>query len=118
MTADIPWRDDGATMICPVDGTVFAVSGRRRYCSDRCRQKAWARRRHTPPTPVVVAAPSGPRRPHTIYECDTCGTRALGQQRCDECGGFARRVGLGGLCPQCDEPVAAQELIDIIEPHR
>lgn len=115
MTANIPWRDDGATMICPVDGTAFAAIGRRRYCSDRCRRAAWARRRQPSPTPVVVAPPSGPRRPITVYECDACGTRALGQQRCDECGTFMRRVGLGGLCPCCDEPVAAAELIDVLD---
>ena len=115
MTANIPWRDDDATMICPVDGTAFAASGRRRYCSDRCRRTAWARRRQSPPTPVVIPAPPGPRRPVTVYECDACGTRALGHQRCEECGAFTRRVGLGGLCPCCDEPVAAAELIDVAE---
>jgi hypothetical protein len=118
VTANTPSRDDDATMICPVDGTAFAAGGRRRYCSDRCRRAAWARRRQSPPTPVVVATPPGPRRPVTVYECDACGIRALGQQRCDECGAFMRRLGLGGLCPCCDEAVAAEELIDVVESTR
>ncbi|MGH2364008.1 MAG: hypothetical protein ACRDHX_05070, partial [Chloroflexota bacterium] len=39
------------------------------------------------------------------YECSGCGVRLLGEQRCPDCGLFARRLGLGGLCPHCDEPV-------------
>lgn len=46
----------------------------------------------------------------TVYECDACGSRALGEQRC-ECGTFARRVGIGGCCPECDAPVAVEELV-------
>ena len=63
--AVIPWRDDDATMPCPVCGSAFVVGGRRRYCSDGCRASAWARRRRSSPPPVVVMAPPGPRRPHT-----------------------------------------------------
>lgn len=110
-----PSRDDDATMDCPVCGSGFVVTGRRRYCSDSCRRAAWARRHHTPPAAVVVPAPAGSRRPHTVYQCDTCGLRALGEQRCEECGTFMRRVGLGGSCPSCDDPVAASELIDVVE---
>jgi DNA polymerase II large subunit len=46
----------------------------------------------------------------TVYECD-CGARAVGRQRCTECGTFMRRVGIGGACPHCDEPVAVVELV-------
>ncbi len=110
-----PWRDDDATMPCPVCGSAFVVGGRRRYCSDGCRASAWARRRRSSPPPVVVMAPPGPRRPHTVYECDGCGLRALGEQRCEDCGVFMRRIGLGGSCPACDDPVAACELIEVVE---
>lgn len=51
-----------------------------------------------------------PRRPITVYECD-CGARALGDQRCGECGLFMRRIGIGGSCPTCDDPVAIIELL-------
>ncbi|MGI8806602.1 MAG: hypothetical protein ACR2KK_01865 [Acidimicrobiales bacterium] len=110
----VPSSDDDATM-CPVCGCAFVVTGKRRYCSDRCRRTAWARRHHSPPAVVVVPAPAGSRRPHTVYECDACGLRALGEHRCEDCGTFMRRVGLGGPCPSCDDPVAAGELIDVVE---
>ncbi|MGH2608690.1 MAG: hypothetical protein ACRDHF_06325 [Tepidiformaceae bacterium] len=47
----------------------------------------------------------------TIYECPACDIRYLGQQRCADCGVFCRRVGPGGLCPHCDEPVALADLL-------
>ena len=63
------------------------------------------------PAPVVAPAPGRPRRPDTVYECDSCGARTLGDQRCDTCGTFMRRVGLGGLCIHCDEPIAVNDLL-------
>lgn len=36
--------------------------------------------------------------------------RYLGAQYCPDCQTFCRRVGPGGLCPQCDEPVAYVDL--------
>jgi hypothetical protein len=47
----------------------------------------------------------------TVYECDNCGSRALGEQRCEQCGTFMSRVGIGGCCPSCDEPIAVAELV-------
>ncbi len=46
----IPLRYDSVTMICPC-GNEFSPSGRRRYCSDACKQKAWRSRHATPPIP-------------------------------------------------------------------
>lgn len=112
-----PARDDEATVPCPVCGGAFVVTGRRRYCSDGCRRSAWARRQPSPPV-VVVVAPAGSRRPHTVSACDDCGRRALGERRCEDCGSFMRRVGLGGPCPSCHEPVAAGELIEVVESRR
>lgn len=102
-------------MTCPSCGGAFGASGRRLYCSDRCRRAAWARRRQSPPTPVVLAQALGPSRPITVYECDGCGLRALGSQYCEDCRTFMRRIGLGGQCPSCDEPVAATELVEVVE---
>ena len=82
MTTDIPSRNDGVTITCPVCGRRFQPSGRRRHCSDACRQAAW-RRRHTPPTPQPPLPPKGHRRAATVYQCPSCDTRTLGQQRCD-----------------------------------
>ena len=105
-------RDEGATVPCPVCDVGFVASGRRRYCSDRCRCRAWRRRRRPAPVPVVVP-PAGPgRRAITIYECAACGTRSLGDQRCEDCGSFMARVGVGGLCPHCYEPVAVRDLVE------
>lgn len=79
----------------------------RRYCSPACRQAAH-RRRQAQPRPLAARTP----RAQMIYECPACGVRALGEQRCAECGVFCARVGPGGPCPHCDEPVALADLIE------
>jgi hypothetical protein len=108
---DTPLRHDAVTIPCPRCATPFTPAGKRRYCSDACKAAAYRRRTHTAVAPVVLP-PARPRKPITVYECDTCGTRALGEQRCDPCGTFMRRIGLGGHCPHCDEPVAITDLLD------
>jgi hypothetical protein len=99
-----PVRDDGATT-CGVCGTGFHAVGRQRHCSTLCRQTAWRRRRAAPVEPVVAKA-------DTVYECDGCGERYIGQQRCEICNLWCRRVGPGGCCPHCDDAVALNDLID------
>lgn len=111
MTDATPSRDDTATMNCPVCRSFFAASGRKRFCSDACRRLAWKRQHQAPSVPIVIPPPGRPRRPLTVYECAACGTRAVGEQRCGDCGTFMARVGLGGHCPHCDEPVAVADLI-------
>jgi hypothetical protein len=37
--------------------------------------------------------------------------RYLGEQYCSDCRSFCRRIGPGGTCPHCDEPVAINDLI-------
>ena len=110
MTHEPPLRHDTVTITCPICDHAFTPSGRRRFCTDACKATAY-RRRHTQPAPVVVPA-TQPRRPITVYECATCGNRALGQQRCDDCNIFMTRIGYGGLCPSCSEPVAVNDLLD------
>ena len=108
-----PSRDDSVTIrACLACGQQFTPSGRRRWCSDACKQAAY-RRRATPPAPAPAPAlPAGrPKRPVTVYQCDECGYRALGNQRCDDCGTFMTAAGIGGLCPSCDEPVAISDLL-------
>lgn len=34
----------------------------------------------------------------------------LDEQRCPDCSLFARRIGEGGNCPHCEEPVALSDL--------
>jgi len=117
--ADAPCRNDGVTIegrtiACPICERGFRPVGRRRFCSDACRQAAW-RGRH--PEKLVTAILLPPRTPRsaTVYECPSCQTRSLGEQRCPDCNTFGRRVGPGGLCPSCDEPVAVTDLLD--DPH-
>jgi hypothetical protein len=106
-----PWRDDSVTMrTCPACAQPFARSGRRRWCSDACKQAAY-RRRATPPLPAPAVPAIRPRRPVTVYECGECGLRALGSQHCPDCKTFMSTVGIGGLCPSCDEPIAIQDLL-------
>ena len=58
-----------------------------------------------------LGAPRSPKS-STVYACDACGTRLLGQQRCEECATFMRRLGPGGHCPHCQEALAITELVD------
>ena len=94
-------RNDTATIPCPQCQTPFTPHGRRQWCT--CRQAAW-RRRHTAPRAVL------PTKDATIYQCPNCETRYLGQQRCPDCNTWCRRIGPGGTCPHCDEPVAISDL--------
>lgn len=102
---------------CPIcqTGTVLP---RARYCSDACKQRAYRLRQAASVPADRVAQPVEPRRrrtlvAHTVYECPACETRLLGEQRRPDCGVFCRRLGLGGPCPHCDEPVL---LADILPP--
>jgi predicted RNA-binding Zn-ribbon protein involved in translation (DUF1610 family) len=46
-----------------------------------------------------------------IYECPDCGERQAGIRRCEDCNLFMRRLGPGGSCPHCDEPVLISDLL-------
>jgi hypothetical protein len=97
-------------MNCPLCQRSFTPVGRQKFCSDACRAAAYRRRRDVTRAPIVLPK-TQPRRPITVYECDSCGERALGEQRCQTCATFMRRIGLGGCCPACDEPIAVGELL-------
>lgn len=94
------------------------LSGRGRSCSAACRQRAF-RLRHT----ALPAFEDGLLRnalrrratltEHTVYECPICETRFLGERRCPECNRFCRVVGLGGACPDCEQPVVLSELLEL-----
>ena len=104
---------------CPVCQATLS-SPRARYCSDACTQRAY-RLRQTDATPLDLDALTAELRSrralvaHTVYECPTCEARFLGEQRCPDCHIFCRRLGLGGLCPHCDDPVTLAELLGIEE---
>lgn len=112
----LPSRHDtvttrAATTACPRCHQPFTPVGRQIYCTDACRAAAYRRRRDAD-RPAVTVPPARPRKLSTVYECTDCGTRALGEQRCDDCGTFMNRVGYGGVCPCCDEPITVNELVD------
>jgi hypothetical protein len=98
-------RNDAA---CPACGAIFTRNGRRRYCTDACRQAAW-RRRAAPPG--LVLPPVRPRRQGTIYQCDACDGRYLAEQWCPACNRPCRRLGPGGHCP-CGELLTTDELLN------
>lgn len=105
-------RDDGVTSAtpCAACGRPFVPVGRKRHCSPACRQRAYRRRRRS-----LLPEAALTRRPpaETVYRCPSCEARLLGEQRCPDCQVFCLRVGPGGLCPHCDEPVAVADLIDL-----
>ena len=105
-----PSCHDGVTMTCPVCEGSFSRVGRRQFCSDACRAAAYRRRRNMGP-PALVLPKSRPRRPVTVYECDLCGERSLGEQYCEQCRTFMRRVGFGGSCPSCGDPIAVTDIL-------
>lgn len=97
------------TMTCGVCDEPFTPVGRQRSCSDACRAAAY-RARKAAARPVVAIPTAVSRVPITVYECDGCGARAVGEQRCADCARFMRRLGIGGACPHCDEAVTVAEL--------
>lgn len=99
-----PVRDESATIACPVCGLAFEPSGRRRYCSTRCRQSAFRQKTAALPKPVVAKA-------DTVYLCPVCEERYLGEQYCSDCRTFCRRLGPGGPCPCCDGAISVTELL-------
>lgn len=114
-------RDDGqgpppaaTCLLC----TAPRLSGRGRYCSAACRQRAF-RLRHTalPAAEEDLLRKALQRRKqlteHTIYECPSCEAQYLGERRCAECNRFCRARGLGGACSACAEPVLLSDLLDL-----
>ena len=99
-------RDNTATTpACPVCRAPFERSGRQRYCSTVCRQSAWRSKRAAPVEPVMA-------RSEVVYACPACDVRYLGEQRCDACNTWCRRLGPGAPCPCCDEPISISDLVD------
>lgn len=109
-TPNTPSCHDSVTTTCPICQHPFDPVGRQKFCSDACRAAAYRRRRDAG-RPAIAVPSHRPRRPLTVYECQDCGNRAVGEQHCADCGTFMRRVGLGGECPHCCEPVALTDLL-------
>ena len=118
-TDDQATTDGCGGRACPVCQATI-TSARARYCSDACKQRAY-RLRQTDSMPLDLEALTAELRSRlalvarTVYECPTCEARFLGEQRCPDCHVFCRRLGLGGLCPHCDDPVALADRLGLKE---
>ena len=99
-----PVRNVSVTATCGVCGGSLPPGRARRWCSDACRQAAFRIRRAAP-------RPALPVRTDTVYECPNCEARYLGEQRCEDCNCWCRRLGPGGPCPHCDELVVLGDLL-------
>lgn len=100
--------------LCPGCQQYFVDPGQRAHCSAACRIADWRRnhpdRRTQPPLPL----------PADVYECPDCNRRYLWHSptlpaaapNCPHCAVTCHRVGVGGRCPSCNQPVAANELLD------
>jgi hypothetical protein len=108
----VPSRNGSVTGGCQVCGGPLPIGRPRSTCSDACRQAKWRRVHQSPQltAPVLPAARS--HKAVTVYECADCGTRLLGTQFCDSCHTFMLRLGVGAVCPNCDEPITFDELRD------
>jgi hypothetical protein len=98
--------DDDAMKVCECCGQRPAASGRR-YCSEACRRLAFqARYAHPPKAHLAHIFVEG-----TVYYCPECEARYYGVERYLACDRICRPLGIGGICPCCDAPVAIQDLI-------
>jgi hypothetical protein len=102
--------------VCLVCTDTFPHDGRGRYCTPKCRQRAFRLRHRQANPPTVTDLAARLRREHrlivqTVYECPSCQDRFLGERRCNNCHLWCRKVGLGGQCAGCDEVLTVNDLI-------
>ena len=104
-----------APRTCPMCSTALLKS-RATFCSMACKQRAFRLRRQQAALPEVTAIRQRLKRQqqlvaHTVYECPGCQERLLGERRCPSCQLFCRALGLGGHCPECDQPILLSDLL-------
>jgi len=109
---EAPSRDASVTPGCPICGGPLPAGRTRNWCSHRCRQRAYRLRHQAAADRATVGPPDAPRSITNVYECDGCGSRLVGEQRCADCNTWARRVGTGGPCPSCGDAVLVEELLE------
>jgi hypothetical protein len=117
--SDQPSRETSRTVIstrsCLSCGAALSPS-QQRYCTRACQQQAYRLRHHQPSRPDLATLQTELKRrklltEHTVYECLKCETRTIGQQRCADCNTFARVLGIGGPCPDCDAVLLLSDLL-------
>jgi 5-methylcytosine-specific restriction endonuclease McrA len=117
--AEHPTRDTYVTAndrpscaVCAVCGTSLHGRADQRYCTPACRQSAYRARTSTATLQPQLTPTGRSRRDHTVYECAYCGQRLAGEQWCPECQRPARRIGPGGFCPSCGDPITIADLTE------
>ena len=93
-------------------------SPRSRYCSPAHRQRAFRLRRVKLASVDERQLRAELRRraalvAHTVYECSVCGERQVGIRRCEQDNVFARALGLGGHCTECEQPILLADLLEL-----
>jgi len=114
-------RDDGAANSaslrrCLACGVLFEGRSRALYHSRACQQQAYRLRRRKGREPLLATWTRELRErralvAQTVYECVRCEERYLGERRCPTCNLMCRKLGLGGRCLHCDEPMLVIELL-------
>ena len=94
------------------------LSSRARYCSAACRQRSFRLRRSQLAAIDDRQLRAELRRrsallAHTVYECNVCGERQIGERRCAQDNLFCRALGPGGRCTACDEPILLADLLEL-----
>ncbi len=103
---------------CPACGGT-PPSTRSVYCTPACKQLAYRLRRralHSTVDPAFLRKELQRRRllvAHTVYECSRCGERLIGERRCGDCNLYARSIGLGGSCPDCETVILLADLLEL-----
>ena len=107
-----------ASGACPACGGT-PPSSRSVYCTPACKQLAYRLRRrtlHSTVDPALLRRELQRRRllvAHTVYECSRCGERLIGERRCGDCNLYARAIGLGGSCPDCETVILLADLLEL-----
>ena len=96
---------------CAACGAPLPAGRSRRFCSPACRQAAF-RRRHQSAAAQNPLQPRRSRLEGTIYQCPECETRYLSEQWCPDCSRPCQRLGVGGICPCCEEVITVEELTE------
>jgi ssDNA-binding Zn-finger/Zn-ribbon topoisomerase 1 len=106
-----------AARTCPMCNTALLKS-RATFCSVACKQRAFRLRHQQPAMPELTIVREQLKRQwllaaHTIYECPSCEERFVGERRCPSCHLFCRALGVGGQCPECDQPILLSDLLGL-----
>jgi hypothetical protein len=104
-----------AALGCLVCGAALSDS-RAKFCSPAHKQLGYRLRRQARAVPNESDLRRHLQRQrrlmaHTVYECPSCSERFVGERRCPSCQLFSRAVGLGGHCPECEQPVLLSDLL-------